>query len=281
MASSDIDFSDYKRIAPPYDEPPRQRGCLFYGCIIAIVLSLLFMIAVGVIAFLLYRWIGTMVDEYTATAPRALPTVAMPAEERATLKERVEAFKAAVKERRQTPPLILTSDELNALIEDNPDLRGKVYVAIERDKLKGQVSLPLSEIPSFGLTRGRYLNGEAEFNVRLEDGEPFVTIGYLEVNGKRPSDEFMKGLKGQNLLRNIQTDPETTRTIRGLDSVEVKDGKLVITARERRKPPEDAGASTPTGQSPAPERGAATLPDDVLAPPDSRPAVPIESTSHP
>lgn len=296
MASSNADFSDYKRIAAPYDEPPRQRGCFFYGCIIAIVLAVLFLIAIVVLAFLLYRWVGSFVEEYTGTAPRPLPTVQIPAEQRDSLKQRVEAFKAAIKEHRPAAPLVLTSDELNTLIEDNPDanLKGKVYVAIEQDKLKGQVSLPLSDIPSFGLTRGRFLNGEAEFNIRLEDDEPYLSIRSLEINGKTPPEEFMRGFKGQNLFKNVQFDPETQKGFRRLDRIYVKEGKLIITAREPSKrqegePSEDSKDATKEGKerepsaSKAPDsaKGADRLPDDVLAPIDPPAPAPAKSGQRP
>lgn len=275
MASSNIDFSDYNRIAPPFDEPPRQRGCMFYGCIIASVLSLLFLIAILVIGFLLWRWFGRFVNEYTATSPHQLPVVVMAEEQRAELRRRVEAFRAAVDAGRPTGPLVLSADDLNVLIDETPrpNLKGKVYVTIEQDKLKGQVSIPLSDIPSFGLTIGRYLNGEAEFNVHLEDGEPFVSIRSIEVNGRRPSDEFMRGLKGQNLIRNVQIETGQARIVRRLDSVQVRDGKLIVTAREA--PAKSAGPSGTDVPAPAPDSGPASrTPQKTPEQPDVPPWLP-------
>jgi hypothetical protein len=286
MASGNVDYSDYKLIAPPFDEPPRQRGCFFYGCIIAIVLSLLLLIAVVVLIFILYRLLGSFVDEYTATAPRELPKVVMPAEQFRPLKEREEAFRQAIKEGKPTEPLVLTADELNALIDDKPELKGKVHVAIDQDKLKGQVSLPLNDVPSFGLTRGRYLNGEAEFKVWLKDGTLFVTIDSFEVNGKRPSQEALVQFRGINWAQGANENPETSNLIAKLESIEIKEGKLIIMARDPTKAPADgkseasppnedhegtAGAD-PSKKAPAPSGGTAKppdpLPDNVLAPPE-------------
>src|SRR5579875_2829524 len=201
MASGDLDFSDYRKIGPPYDEPPRQRGCFFYGCIIAAILALLLLIAVGVGFFFVYRLFERVVEQYTATAPRELPRVEMSVGQCRTLRERVDAFRAAIKEGRPTEPLVLWSDDLNALIEENPDLKGRVYVTIDQDKLKGQVSIPMDRFPSFGLTRGRYLNGEGEFKISLEDGVLIVTLESLLVNGNTLPDELMNGLRNQNLAR--------------------------------------------------------------------------------
>jgi hypothetical protein len=295
MASSNINFSDYHKIGPPYDEPPRQRGCFFYGCIIAIVLSLLLMIAIGVIFFVVYRWLGTVLEEYTATAPREMPKVEMPAEQRETLKGRVESFRSAIKDGRPTEPLVLSSDELNALIQDNADLNGKFFVAIEGDKLKGKVSIPLSEIPSFGLTRGRFLNGEAELKASLQEGILLVTLESIDVNGKDLPAELMNSLRNQNLAKDAYKDQRTAEEIRKYQSIEIKDGKLIIKARDHTKSPEDGKSEGsprvetrngkvivhPPEEKPAPRNGANAFPDDVLAPPDSRSDAPVESTKKP
>ena len=49
----------------------------------------------------------------------------MPAEKRQALKDRVEAFRKAVEAGTPTEPLVLTSDDLNALIEENPTIEGE------------------------------------------------------------------------------------------------------------------------------------------------------------
>ena len=81
----------------------------------------------------------------------------MPAEKRQALKDRVEAFRKAVEAGTATEPLVLTSDDLNALIEENAELKGKVYVKIEGDEVKGQVSIPLERLADLPMFKGRYL----------------------------------------------------------------------------------------------------------------------------
>ena len=43
-------------------------------------------------------------------------------------------------------PLVSTSDDLNALIEKNDELKGTVYVKIEGDEVKGRISFPLDKL---------------------------------------------------------------------------------------------------------------------------------------
>src|SRR5690349_19943547 len=105
MATSNSDFPGAPRFTPEPYEPPRERGCFFYGCIFASVLAVLFLIAVGLGVYILYRALSHYVEEYTATAPRELPTVEMPVEQRETLKERVDAFRKAIDAGIPTEPL--------------------------------------------------------------------------------------------------------------------------------------------------------------------------------
>ncbi len=58
-------------------------------------------------------------------------------------------------------PLVLSSDDLNALIEDKPEMKGKIYVTVEGDEVKGRVSIPLGEL-GLPMVKGRYLNGKAD-----------------------------------------------------------------------------------------------------------------------
>ena len=56
MSTHDPEFYQTPKYSPEKDEPPpRQRGCFFYGCIIASVLALLMVISVGILIFVGYR----------------------------------------------------------------------------------------------------------------------------------------------------------------------------------------------------------------------------------
>jgi hypothetical protein len=267
MATSDQEFFEASKLTPESYQPSRERGCFFYGCIIAIVMALLFVLAVGVGFYMLYRALGRAVEQYTATAPRELPKVEMPPERRQSLKERYDAFRKALDEGTATDPLVLTGDDVNALIEEEPDWKfwkGKLYVTIEGDKVKSQVSIPLENLSAalekvgIGLLRGRYLNGEAELKASLRDGLLLITLESIEVNGQRPPEEFLANLRQQNLAEDAYKDQKKAEQIRKLESIEIKDGKIIIKPRPKDK---KAGASAPLED----------LPEDVLAPPDSTP----------
>ena len=112
------------------------------------------------------------------------------------------------------------------------DLRDKVHVDVEGDKVKGQVSFPLEGIglPAF---KGRYLNGKATLKVSLEDGFLRVTLDALEVKGKPVPATFIDQLRTKNLAEDASRNPENAEAIRKLESIQVKDGKVIIKARAR------------------------------------------------
>jgi hypothetical protein len=256
MSTNDPEFYQAPKFTPepPQAPLPKQRGCFFYGCIIASILAVLFVILMGVIGFFGYRFLNQMVEQYTSVTPQQLPKVEMPADKLQALKDRVAAFRKAVDAGTPTEPLVLTSDDLNALIEENADFKGTVYVKIEGDEINGQISFPLDKM-QIGMVKGRYLNGEAKLKASLSNGVLIVILDSIEVNGKRPPDEMMKGIREQNLAKDVYKDPEGAERIRKLESLEVKDGKIIIKARAKA---EADPAPTKTQGKAAPPADAAT-----------------------
>src|SRR4051794_11189385 len=103
----------------PTTKEPRQRGCFFYGCLIASILAILLLVGMGILGYTAYRYFINTAKQYTDTRPTPLPAVEMPAEQVKDLHARVDAFKAALDAGKPSEPLVLTADELNALVSDN------------------------------------------------------------------------------------------------------------------------------------------------------------------
>jgi len=285
MNANDPEFYQASKFDPVHIDQPRSRGCFFYGCVFAGVGMLLVMLLCGVGGFFAYRSMSDLVAQYTGTAPRPLPKVEIPPEKQAELKDRVNAFRKALDTGEETKPLVLSSDDVNTLIQENADFKERIYITLEGDKIKGQVSLPLDKIgenlPIFGrLLLGRYLNGEAELKVSLHDETPIVHIDSLEVNGQQMPEQMMTELRRENLAKNATRDRKNAEMISKLESVEVKDGKLIIKAHSKARrdsakedaeksktSSEDAPGQTRPGEPPG-------IPDQPFAP---EPAKPEES----
>ena len=204
----------------------KQRGCLFYGCLGGSVCLVIILVA-----FLmgLYQ-LKKMLNFYTDARPMALPVVNMSQTEIDQLKQRVESFQDAVRTGRPTEPLIVTSDQINAYIQNDPNLagaKGKVYVTIEGDRLKSQVSIPLDNL-GFRVFRGRYLNGVGIFAVGIQKGNLIVTPESLVVKGKPLPGVYMDKFRSQNLAEGLNNNPRASVGLNRLQEIRISDGKLVL-----------------------------------------------------
>ena len=217
-------------------QPPKaRRGCFFYGCITGLVLLLVFAIG-GLVAIHYARKALTgMVNEYTDTQPVTLPTVQMSPAETDKLKQRWATFEEAVRAQRPTPPLALTADEINALIASGPDkqsLKGKLYVSFEGDRVKGDLSLPLQDL-GWKMFKGRYLNGNATFNVSVRNGILFVAPQTIAVKGKPVPELYMQRFRNQNFAEAFANQTNAAAVLQGLQDIQVKDGKLIVVPKAR------------------------------------------------
>jgi len=222
----------------PMNEPPirKGRGCCFYGCLGSAVLALV--LAVGVVLGVRYYVRSTLI-KYSDVAPVALPQVeASPADLKA-VQEQVTAFKKAIETGQPAEPLNLDERALNLLLANTPELKAladKVHLAIEGNEIKGQISFPLDQLPLFRVP-GRYINGSATFKVSLDNGVLIVTPQSVEVKGAPLPEEIMAGLRTQNFARDIYSDPRVAETLRQLDRIEVKDGRITVRAAQPESKP--------------------------------------------
>jgi hypothetical protein len=255
MATHDPEFYESPKFSPEPDElRPKQRGCFFYGCVIASVLTVLLIIALALGAFVFYRFLSRTVEQYTSPTPRELPKVQISEDHRKEVMDRFKAFREGVKDGTASEPLILTGDDLNALVEETPELKGKVFFSVEGEKIKGKVSIPLSNLMDIGMLRGRYLNGEAEFKASLSNGILVVVLDSIEVNGQHLPEEAMANLRQQNLAKDITKDPDNAEMIRRFESIEIKDGKIIIKPRPKEPPKAEQDVKkSATDSKPAPK----------------------------
>jgi hypothetical protein len=221
---------------PPALPQKKKHGCLFYGCLTVLILALVG----GLTVFFGARYvIKSLVNNYTEASPLALPPVNLTQAQQDALKSKIDAFKAALDGKVSAPPLVLSSDEINALIAWEPALKGRAHVAIEDNQVKATVSIPLDKLALPGV-KGRYLNGTATLNVVLVNGQLFVTAQSVEVKGNPLPEQFMAGLRSKNLAADVTRNPDTAAAIAKIESLEIKDGQVIITPKPPPERLEDA-----------------------------------------
>lgn len=212
--------------------PKRRKGCLFYGCL---TLTACFLIFLVLMLAALYQF-RRVVYQYTDSSPMPLPTLNMTADQMDAVQRRVDAFKDAVNAGRSTSPLVLTADDINALINRDPDFkafRGRLYVtALEDGKGKLSGTVRLGDM-GFIVFRSRYLNGTATIGVTFQNGILGITPEELTTKGKAIPGRVMDKIRSMQISSRVNDDPRASVALNRMQSVEIRDGKLILTPKEQ------------------------------------------------
>jgi hypothetical protein len=212
--------------------PKAQRGCLFYGCIAGGVCLL----AVLVTFLLLLRMANKALNQFTDTRPTPLPALHLSQPEIEETQRRFNIFRDAASAGRPTPALELTSDDINALLNNTPEFqeaKNKIYIKMENGQLQAQVSVPMSDL-GLSVFKGRYLNGTGTFSVSLQNGQLTITPVEILVKGKPLPKPYMDKMRQQNLAMGINNNPRTSVAMNRLQDVQIRDGKLVLVPKQEK-----------------------------------------------
>ena len=194
--------------------------------------------------FLGYRFLRGQLEQYTVDAPANLPVVELSDDEVAEIQGRIDLFKKTVEKGGTPEDLILTSDEINALVSKNEEIKGRVYVAIHDGQVSGEVSIPTDFIPG---GKGRSFNASATFNVSLIDGILIVTLPGAEVKGEPVPQEFVQAMSSENLAKELYKDPEVAATLQRFESLTIDDDRIVLSPSTTADVPSESAAETTDG----------------------------------
>ena len=203
-------------------------SCLVVACIIVAVVVAL-MVAAG--GFGVYQ-AKKVVTRFTDTEAVELPLVDMSPEEVDALIARLSGFRTALEAGEANEPLELTQDDLNALIQNDEEFlffRGKVYLTLKDDKVGGEVSWPLDEIPLMG---GRYFNGTATFDVEFSDRRPVLYLESASIKGEAVPDAMMIEVRKENFAAEWSRSQEGREFLKNIETLEVLEGRLIITPKQ-------------------------------------------------
>ncbi len=245
---------------PGYPPPPRQgMGCFAKGCITVVVLVMLLGLGVGVLGWYTFRNFPAFISQ-NPVAIRTYP--ATEEEYQAVIGRYTDFIKALNKGEAAT--FTLSENDLNTLIARDPefkDVRGKVYLTIDKDEIIAETSFPIPEdrrrFGSGSRDRG-YFNGRVRFAVSFSGGELTMFVRKIEsMDGKPMSDLLISLLNKMDIGQGFTQSMHDARrkgepwaeAMSRVQKIIVEDGKIVATAVE------GAPATNPVplpGQSPEP-----------------------------
>lgn len=216
-----------ERTLPVVESSINGRTCLL-GCL---AVSALFAVAVAGSFMGLYVLVRNTVQNFTDETPRPLPAVTLSPEQSADTVARAQAFLAAAETGEGPISLTLTAEEINVLLREAGDAGPGdwVWVGIEEDQLYGELSLPMHELgtDALGLS-GRYLNGRAVLDVRVEGGRLAIFMTSLEVKGEPVPEDFMTGLRAQNMAMHLEGMPELATLLGQLERIDIENGTITV-----------------------------------------------------
>ena len=203
------------------EAPPRQgMGCFGKGCLILVAFFLFLCIAFAAGTFLAVRYLRT---SYFASSQAQVPATTATEEEQRLAKAKWEEFERGARAH-EARRIEMTSDELNALIASEPELRGKGRVTIDNDTARLKISVPLDKIR---MLRGRYMNAECAVQSG-PDGDPSqVRFTEILMNGK-PLGQDILNWRGPWGFRRYIEDWTSTGKIK---TFEIRDGKVILESR--------------------------------------------------
>lgn len=199
------------------------------GCLSIIVLFAVFVIA-G------YHFINKtsieLVEDYTSSAPLDFQRNAIDQEEVQETIDRFRHFMTAVKNGEPVERFTLSAADINNLLQNANwfrRLRGMAHVAIHKDLLLAEISVPLGMFND--RFQGRYLNGKAELAIGIVDEQLRVTIARLEVDGRALPGEFMTEIRNNNVLASLYEEPILETFFNLVATVKIEDGGLVFQSK--------------------------------------------------
>lgn len=125
-----------------------------------------------------------------------------------------KTFQKAAK-RGERAHIELTANEINTLLANDKNTRGKAFVRIENNVGYVTVSIPLGDLP---LMNGRYLNGSATVEASPDGNPDNVKISNVQITNQPVPDDFLdRRIFGWHTFRGYITrwlDDQNVRSFR-------------------------------------------------------------------
>lgn len=126
--------------------------------------------------------------------------------------------------------IVFTEHELNGLLNHNTNLGDQVKIELATGAVHARIR---TKIPAdFPVMGGKKVNAKARFIVETEAGKPAIILDDLTVWGISLPNDWLAGMKGQNLLGTISGNSSENGFTRGIKDIAIKNGELRIELNE-------------------------------------------------
>lgn len=127
--------------------------------------------------------------------------------------------------------IYLSERELNALLANNTDLAQKAAIDLSRDLISVKLLVPVD--PDFPVLGGKTVRVCAGLELALRDGRPVIKLRGVSLMGIPLPNVWLGGIKNIDLIGEYGGEEGFWKGFAdGVDSLEVKEGKVYIKLRE-------------------------------------------------
>lgn len=127
--------------------------------------------------------------------------------------------------------IYLSERELNALLANNTDLAQKAAIDLSRDLVSVKLLVPVD--PDFPVLGGKTVRVRAGLELALRDGRPVIKLRGVSLMGIPLPNVWLGGIKNIDLIGEYGGEEGFWKGFAdGVDSLEVKEGKVYIKLRE-------------------------------------------------
>ena len=203
------------------------------GCAIGIVGLVVFTLATIWAVYTGYTQ-NKAISQFTQPAPGDLQVTYRDPNTVFEVRSRVRAFGKSLQDG-QPATLSLSAADLNDLIGHervvtDKDMHKIVSFASIGETLKGRIAFPMNGIPLIG--KPRYLNATVDFTAQIEEEQLMLKIVDLKPDtGGEVPEGFLNFISGNvNLVATIRDEPSLKPIFKRIQSVDLKDERLVINA---------------------------------------------------
>lgn len=169
-----------------------------------------------------------------SSSPMPISKAIVTTEDREALAGKWFLFQPDINDGKPASPLSISIHEFNVFFTMLPLYKDHVFFSRVGDKIQGEAAMPLDQwLPWIG--KGRYLNGSDVFEVCLgKDGLLDLRIESATVNGKRIPRWFLRLMERKEFYRDIFDSMGGVEFSHNLQSIEIRDGCLVLTPKEAK-----------------------------------------------
>jgi len=213
------------------EAPPQRKGlgCFGRGCLILLVFVIVLVIACFAGMYwglhhhsaLFYGSYWMAKTRSFAEAPTPVPEFNASNQQIQLVQERWQEFEQKTRAG-QSAEIELSADDINALIATSEDVRGKVFVSIDRDQLRLQMSVPIGQF--FGRP-GYYFNGEVMIELEGTQSLDGPRFRRITVNGEQVPTDFLNWKYSSRQLREHLAEQGNAYEI---GTIEIRDGKVIL-----------------------------------------------------